>query len=377
METRSFTFDQELSEAYLHLCWRLYGDDPCWIPPDRHAFLARFRPEFGFYRDPANAHRHFVLLDGQELVAHVSAFVNAALTDDGGAPVGALGCFEASSDDDATRALIEAAAHWLADHGRGARIWAPLDFDIWHGYRFRTRGFGERPFLGEPCNRAWYPDLFASLGFSVLRRWSSIEVEGEAALRALAESGAARHRERVADGYRFEEADARGTDDLERLHRMVSDSYRGFLGYTPVSLAEFVELYGPLWRSFGSALTTMVFDPGGEPVGFCVAYPDAGEAPRLLRCRRGWLARWRAMNAVRRSDRVVFYLAGITQRELAKRHGLGRAAFCDAMRRTLAAGYRKVVFAILAEGSPSRSVLAAHVDDARVEYALYQREERR
>ena len=123
------------------------------------------------------------------------------------------------------------------------------------------------------------------------------------------------------------------------------DAFAGFLGFTPLTFAEFADLFGPLWRGADLQLSNLVLDPQGVPAGFALVYPDG--------------------------DRVVFFMIGIAQREIAKRHGLGRAAFCDCMRRILAAGHERVVFALMSRGSGARALTASQVGRAQTEHTLY------
>jgi hypothetical protein len=38
---------------------------------------------------------------------------------------------------------LDAARDWLRDQHGLRRIWGPMNFDIWHSYRFMTRGFDQ------------------------------------------------------------------------------------------------------------------------------------------------------------------------------------------------------------------------------------------
>jgi len=346
-DVRPYEFDASLSERFVRLRADLYADDPHAPALDPRRLLRSFAPSFSFYGQPGNRHCHFAALDGERVIGHLSAFVKHDLADTDGTPVGTLGLFECVQDEAVARALVDAGLAWLAHVGRDARVWAPVDFDIWHGYRFRTRGFTSHSFPGEPYNKRWYPGFFRRHDFEVRERWESIEVAGAETLRRLAEPCVQRYHERLADGYAFASVDATSdavTSGLGTLHRLVMNSFAGFLGFTPLTFVEFEELYGSLWRSIDLRLAGFVLDPEGEPVGFELVYP-AGE-------------------------RVIFYMIGITREELAKRHGLGRAAFADVMRRIAAAGHERIVFALMSRESYARSGLHSVEDRAQTEHAL-------
>lgn len=342
-EIRPYEFDSTLSAAFLSFRRELYHDQPAALRVDPGPHPSWFEKTFGFYGGPGNAHRHFAALDGGRVVGHVSAFVNHDLHDEDGMPVGALGCFECVEDGTVARALVDAGVAWLGEHVRADRVWAPMDFDIWHRYRFRIRGNASRAIYGEPCNPAWYPRFFEEYGFVIRDRWESLEV-GAAALRALLTLGEQRYQERLADGYRFDDVDA--VADFPLLHPLVMDSFSAFLGFTPLDRREFEETFAPRWEAADLRPACIVRDRHGHAVGFALAYPEG--------------------------PRAVLYMIGVTQDEVHRRHGLGRAAFHACVRRMLDGGYERAVFALMSTGSGARALMAPFIEEAQSEHALYQ-----
>ncbi len=94
--------------------------------------------------------RHFAVFAADRMLGHVTAFVNRDLQDRDGTPVGALGDFECVDDASVASEFLGAAIHWLRTTGGRNRIWGPINFDIWNGYRFMTEGFDTCRFHGEP-----------------------------------------------------------------------------------------------------------------------------------------------------------------------------------------------------------------------------------
>ena len=82
---------------------------------------------------------------------------------------------QAAVSANAQKWMIGAATRWLRDRHAVRRILGPINFDVWHGYRFMTRGFAEQRFLGEPYNPPYYPELFERCGFVPRQRWNSYE----------------------------------------------------------------------------------------------------------------------------------------------------------------------------------------------------------
>jgi len=375
MVVRSYRFDAAAARQYLALSRELYRDDRRWIPPLERGVLAQFSPAFPFYGRAGHAHRHFLATAGDKPVGHVSAFVNADLADADGTPVGAIGFFDCIDDDALAAELLATARAWLrSEHGR-QRIWAPLQFDIWRGYRLMTRGFDTEIFFGEPYNKARYADHFERGGFRSKKRWYSPEVSDRAALAAMAARWSKELAQTRADGYRIGPIDVRA--DVTALQRVVDDAYRGFLGFAPLPAAEFAAVFATYAAALDARFALGAWRPDGALAGFAIAYPDQAHAVRAMRGSDSLLAKLRFRLHARRVRRAVFFMIGITAQEAQRGRGLGRALFAECLQRLLAAGYESVVFALLAEDSPGWKLLDAGPEQAQKTYALYEADDAR
>lgn len=366
------TFDGAAAGRYLELCRDLYRGDRSWIPPLERHVRAQFAPSFPFHRKPGNALRHFLATVRGKPVGHVSAFVNRDLRDADGTPVGAVGFFECVDDRALAAELLGCARAWLAaEHGL-RRVWGPVQFDVWHGYRLMTRGFDTEVFFGEPYNPPFYPALFTHAGFAPRKSWSSVEVRGRADLEALAARAAAAHAGGCAAGYRFAPIDVRDPVRAAELQLAIEDAYRGSLGIAPLSPEEF----GGVLEAYAEALDPRFalggWRPDGALAGFAIAYPDHANALRSMRGRDTPAARLRFWWNSRSCRRAVFFMIGVAAAEAG--HGLGRALHHACLRELLAAGHDSVVFALLAEDSPGWRLLGDRREPARKQYTLFSAE---
>jgi hypothetical protein len=369
----SFDFDRTLQEKFLDLGYDLYRGDRSWIAPLRSELRRQLAPEFPFYSRPGNGCRHFLATAGGKVLGRVSAMVNAELRDRDGTPLGTVGFFECVEDCAIAAELLEAATGWLRTSGVVRRVWGPMNFDIWHAYRFMTAGFDERPFYGEPCNKPYYPDYFRRYGFADRERWVSVEVSDRRTLEGMVSFGMQRFDELAREGYRFEPlrmADFPG--ELRKLHKVVSDSYCEFLGYTPISVREFSTLYAGLRYAADPRLFVFAYDKEGALAGFAGAFLEISDAVRRLHGKETLLGRIRFLLQRRRTDRVMFYIIGLTQAEAARRSGLGRAMNAHVLRQVLTAGYGTVLFALIMEGNRSMGLLGRDIPASRRRYTLFE-----
>ena len=89
-------------KRFLRLPWRIYADDPCWMPPLRHSQeeLLGFRPH-PFY-DKSKS-RSFLARRGGRDVGRITAIVNAGHIERFGESRGFFGFFESDDDPAAAR----------------------------------------------------------------------------------------------------------------------------------------------------------------------------------------------------------------------------------------------------------------------------------
>ena len=371
MAIQLFEYNAELSAAFAMFREGLYRDDPNWIPSSRHALLTQFAPEFSFYRKRGNRHLHFLTTANGKVAGHVSAFVSQDLKDRDGTPVGTLGFFECVDDYSVAGDLLDHATAWLRKENKLARIWAPVDFDIWHGYRFMTRGFEEKTFYGEPYNRSYYPGFFTRFGFAVKKTWDSLERWAPGTLEKIIARFEPRYRKLLDAGYRFKSVDLSQANDRRQLCAALTRSYHGFLGVTPFEFDEFERIMGQYLRVFEARFTNLIYDPLGNVAAFSVAYPDYSDAIRAMRGRDDLWARLRFYHH-RRAERVIFYMIGAMPEEIEGHHGVGGATLFHTMRQILAAGFNSVLFAIIADDSAGRRQLGDEMRFAQRTYTLYE-----
>ena len=368
----TFTFDPEHTSEFVRFPYRLYRDDAGWVPPLETAVRAQLDRGAEFFRQPGNAHRHFIARLGSRTLGRVTASINAGLKDESGAAIGCLGYFEAEPDHAVAADLIGAAVHWLRDQ-RARRIWGPIDLDVWHGYRMMTAGFAERRFLGEPYNPPYYAELFERCGFGVRQRWHSYEVPAATTYESYGRLGCARARALRGLGYRFVPfVRARFGAELRKLHDLLLRSYGHFLGFTPISAREFERIARPLRYALLPAAALFVHDEHDQPCGFAIAPLDLADAQRAMRGRDSLPSRLRFLRARHRTRRAFLHMVGLVPEEAQRGSGLGAALIAQVLEAVRAQGRAARLAALVAEGSPSRGHIERAGARATREYALYE-----
>jgi hypothetical protein len=373
MRIDHFTYQEPQIDDFVQFGYDLYANDDNWIPPLETELRHQLSPDFEFFADEENRCRHFVATEKGKVLGRVSAMLNGELRSPEGERVGMVGFFESIRDYEVAERLLVAAVEWLRVHGRVSKVWGPVNFDIWHGYRFMTNGFDEPLFQGEPYNKPYYPEFFKAFGFQPYAEWDSVEVAGRETLERMTERGSERYKMLEDRGYRFEPFQRLHWDrEVEKLHRLLHSSFAGFPGFTSVSSVEFARLFATGKPAFDPRLFCFVKNETGELAGFAGGFVDLGAAVRAMQGQHDMFARYRFLRERMHADRINFYLGGITPREAARGTGLGRAGFYYVIRQSLAEGYDDILLTLRRKGSPSRAMTARFAPAPQREYALYE-----
>jgi hypothetical protein len=371
MTVAAVEFDAASTSAFLELRRAIYRSDANWIAPLDATVRSQLSPAYPFYLQPGNRQRRFVATEGGRMVGHVLAQVNAALRDEDGAPVGTIGFFDCIEDYPVAAALLDSAVHWLRREQGLHRVWGPLDFDIWHDYRFMVRGFAEPAFYGEPRNPPYYPEYFQRYGFTVRKRWTSLQVADRGAIEDIMARHAAKYPAVLSAGYRIVPL-ARAQDaDMRALYATQMAAFAGFLGYTHCPFEEYAALFPSHVRVLDLRFVSLLTAPQGSVAAFSIAYPDIADAMRAMRGRSDWMARLRFLLRRRRSRRIIYHSVGVHPAHRAGR-GYGDTLVYATLARLLAAGFDNVIFALIADTSGGRGVIGPAIERAQREYALFQ-----
>jgi len=321
----------------------VFESDPFYCPPrDADVLASAHRERFG------GRQRFFLVTDRDRCVGRVVARISPGLKDPEGAPLGLLGFFEALDRPVETNALLRAATSWLQDSGV-RRIVGPMDGDTWHRYRMNVGPCDAPPFLGEPHNPPYYPQLWENAGFRTLETYFSQQVEDVSAVVPRFEPMLRRVQAR---GYHLRPIDLRRFDDeLRILFDLSRRIFRDNLLYDDISWEEFRELYVATRPLLDDDLVWFAQQPNGKYVGFLFAYRDLHRAVAAMRGRHGLLAKMRFWLHRGEADAVNLKSFGVMP---GYRHtGVGPALVCRVYQRMLAKGFRRANLCLIRDGNPS------------------------
>jgi hypothetical protein len=150
-------------DAFIKLPWRIYENDPAWVPPlllERKAFIDRDKHPF-FEHGKAEL---FLARRAGEIVGRIMASDDPKYNALHGSNVGCFGMFESICDSEVASALFDAAAAWLRKRGRD-EIMGPIDYSTNYLCGLLIDGFQHPPTLLTSHNPPYYARLIEGWGF--------------------------------------------------------------------------------------------------------------------------------------------------------------------------------------------------------------------
>jgi len=264
VETRS------QQKRFIRLPWRIYADDPCWMPP----LIMSQEELLGFRRHPfyeRSKSRSFLATRGGRDVGRITAIVNAGHIDRYKEQRGFFGFFECDDDTTASRALFQAAGDWL--HAQGMTcIRGPANPTLNYECGLLIDGFDTPPFFMMTHNRPWYAHLVEDAGFGKIE--DMFAFWGQASMLDGIDPKLATMIEGVKErfGVTLRPLDkSRFAEEVRMFLHIYNESLGGTWGFVPLTPGEVDHMAASLKYLIEPELA-IVAEVGGKPVGavFCL-----------------------------------------------------------------------------------------------------------
>ena len=163
VEVRPVASKREL-KAFMRLPWRLYRNEPQWVPP----LLMELRKRLDRKRNPffehAEAEYFLAWRDGRP-AGRITAQVDRNFNEFQDNEWGMFGFFECEDDPEAAAALLDAAAGWLRQRGRD-RMVGPMDFSTNDECGLLIEGHDRTPIILTPWQHPYYQGLLEGAGLT-------------------------------------------------------------------------------------------------------------------------------------------------------------------------------------------------------------------
>jgi GNAT superfamily N-acetyltransferase len=265
--------------AFIKFPWRIYVNDPAWVPPliiERKAFLDRKRHPFYRHGDAAL----FLVRKNGEIVGRIMASDDPNYNALHQSNVGCFGLFECINDRDVAAALFERAASWLRKKKGRTEIMGPIDYSTNYVCGLLIDGFQFPPTILTAHNPPYYRDLIESCGFTKAKDWYAWwfadPAKAAASLRPLGE----RFRKRLAVTIRAGNL-KNIREESRRLRQIYNQAWGNNWGFVPFTEPE-IEFMTHELKQLVIPEFTLLAEVGDEPAGFILCVPDINAALRHI-----------------------------------------------------------------------------------------------
>jgi hypothetical protein len=274
-------------DQFLRLPWRLYRNDPAWIPNLLLLQREVIDPKKNPFFEHGEAQLYLALRDGR-VAGRISTQTDRLHNEYTGEKTGFFGFFECEDDPDAAGALFGAAEGWLADQGMN-RIRGPLNFSINEELGILAEGFEHPPMIAMTHSLPYYDSLIQRAGYAkaidlYAYRWD-IKPPPDRIMKAVESA-------REAPGLRVRTVDMRHLRrDVDILLDIYNDTWSDNWGYVPVTPREAHKMADDL-KLIADPRIGVIAEVDGEPAGMILGLPNLYEAIRDF---RGFINPWNAL----------------------------------------------------------------------------------
>lgn len=259
-------------DQFIRFPYRLYRDDPAWMPPLRSEQWAQLNPRLNPMLNHCKT-QLFLLKDGRKVLGRCSAFIDRLAVAHWGEPIGLFGSFECVEDETGAHLLLGAARDWLAEQGMKA-MRGPWSFAS-QEWGLEIEGGERPPVILAPHNRSYYASFFESFGLTKAKDLLVYLADGQAGYQfperflTLTEKIQARYGVTVRP-VAMERLEEDVMTIVELSNRSILDNW----GYYPVTMAEAQAMARDLKPIVNPQTVLIAEDAAGEPIGFGISLPD-------------------------------------------------------------------------------------------------------
>lgn len=296
-------------DAFIKLPWRLYRNEPNWVPPLLLDLRKRLDRERNPFFDHAVAEYFLAYRDGRP-VGRVTAQIDRNLNQFQDNDWGLFGFFECEDDSKAAAALLAAAQAWLRERGCG-RMVGPMDFTTNDECGVLIEGHERAPIILTPWSHRYYPALLEGAGLAKAMdalMWE-LRIEGREnvhpAIWEMADKVASEHGITVRP-MRKRDLEA----EISRFLEVYNAAWERNWGFVPLTEEEARHSAKDL-KPVLDENWAMIAEKDGETVGAALTLPDYNQVLAHLDGRLlpfGWL---KALYWRRKVDRVRVFALGV------------------------------------------------------------------
>lgn len=262
---------------FVHFPWKIYRDNPFWVPPLIKEQIFMFSPQYPFFEH--GEMELFLARRGHETVGRVAAILDRSYVDLSHDKAVFFGFFESVQDADVARALIEKVRVW----GKARELTTvrgPFNPSTNDECGFLAEGFNMSPVLMMPYNPPYYIDLIKACGLEKCKDLYAYLIESGAPPEKL-ERFASRVRRRLPDLTIRPVRLKKMNEELRIIRYIYNNAWRDNWGFVPLTESE-IDFLASRLKPLVIEDLVLFAEIKGEAVAFVASFPDYNQVLRRL-----------------------------------------------------------------------------------------------
>ena len=296
-------------KQFVDLPYRLYRNDPVFVPPLRMDEVATLRRD----KNPAFEYseaRYWLAYRNQKPVGRVAAIINKAYNEKWNENLLRFGWLDFEEDAEIFHGLMTQVEDWARELGVKA-VHGPLGFTDFDKEGLLVEGFDQLPTIAGLYNFSYYPDYLSRAGYVKDADWIEYKVklpsEPDGKLERLAQS--------VQQRYQLNVVRLKKTKDVlpwaPAIFRLTNLAYSNLYGTVPITPKQ-EEYYTKQYFSFMRPdFLSLVTDKNNELVAFGVTMPSLSRALQKGGGRLFPLGFYHLLKALKKNDTADLLIVAV------------------------------------------------------------------
>lgn len=356
---------------YATFPWKIYKDDPLWVPPLLPERLKQLNPRKGTFFSHGEA-EFFMAYQGSRLAGTIMAAVDHSSNQMRGLNDGMFGFFECLDDQSVADRLFDAAVNWVRQQGL-SRITGPFHQDYDSAYGILIEGRDRPPAISCGHTPAYYEKLVTHYGFTPLRPDNiafAVDITQDTRelrlLHRLAEKARQRGTAVIREG-RLDEWDR----EADRVHYLLNRSLSHLVDFVGWDRQALDDTLAP-FKKYADPYLILFADVGDQTVGFFPGIPNLNE---IIHKANGLRYPWDYLKMLRYRNMQPTGLAIKSVLVLPEYWGTGVSLmlFSEMAKRAREKGYTWIDLSLTSEDNPKTPMLAERMGgELYKRYRVYQ-----
>ncbi len=345
--------------AFLAFPWRLYRNDPLWVPPLYSERAKVIDPKRGaFFRD--GYAEFFVARKNGRVAGTICCAEEFTVTNSKGHPECMIGFFECIDDYDVAEALFRHAEEWACAHGM-ISLYGTFNLDREDARGVLIEGYDRPPAILCGHNPPYYSGFFERFGFQIdFDDGLAYSIDMDPASPRIQRLARLAERVRKRKNITVRSANMQDVDhEIDHIWDLQNRGLAHLEGFTPYSRENIEAMVLPL-KELADPELVLFAEVNGEVVGWFPAVPNFNEVLiHINGLRYPWDYLRAAWYARRRPTGIAIKSAAVLPEYWDT--GVGVLLFDEMTRRAIAKGYKWADISLTGEDNPDTYQIAHHL----------------